>query len=79
MSYLQDKKIKQKKILQASLFVIAFFILFYFRLGIWNGLSFVSHTLFRPVLIVTNNVGGKFGSIGSFFASKILFIKKMKL
>ncbi len=70
MSYLQDKKVKQKKILKISFFVISFFILLYFRLGIWNGLSYVVHKIFRPVLIVADNVGEKFGNINSFVASK---------
>src|SRR3989338_10724216 len=70
MSYLQDKKVKQKKALKIVFSIITFFILFYFRVGIWNGFSFVSHTLFRPILVVADNVGKKLKSVGFFFISK---------
>ena len=70
MSYLLDKKIKRKKFYY---FLIAFFVclvLFYFRLGIWNGLAFVSHTVFKPVLVVGNSMGEKFKNLGAYFTSK---------
>src|SRR3989338_143132 len=70
MSYLLDKKAKQKKYFYGVFFVVILFFVFYFRSGIWNGLSFVSHTVFRPVLVVGNSIGGKLGSIGSYFSSK---------
>ncbi|MES3031907.1 MAG: rod shape-determining protein MreC [Patescibacteria group bacterium] len=80
MSYLLDKKIKQKKLLYllASFFVCL--TLFYFRISIWKGLALVSHTIFSPVLVFGNYVGGKFGSVGSFFASKnSLYIENQNL
>ncbi len=45
-------------------------ILFYFRTGIFSGLSYLSATVFRPVLTSGNNVGGKIKSIGAYFSSK---------
>ncbi|MEK7080991.1 MAG: rod shape-determining protein MreC, partial [Patescibacteria group bacterium] len=65
-----DKKIKRKKIFQIALGVVVLIILFYFRSGIFNGLSRVSQGLFRPVLILGNSVGEKFKSLNSFFISK---------
>ncbi len=70
MSYLLDKKIKRKKFFSVVFFVIIFLFLFYFRLSIFNNLSYASHKIFRPVLIFGNNLSEKFFSFGSFFISK---------
>ncbi len=70
MSYLLDKKIKKKKILYIIYGIIFCLVLFYFRLGIFNGLSVVSHTLFGPILSFGDSISGKIGSLGSFFSSK---------
>ena len=80
MSYLLDKKIKNKKIFKIIFLVFISLVLFYFRLGIFNGLAFLSHTVFRPVLIVGNNLGGKFKSLGAYFVSKnSLYLQNQKL
>lgn len=70
MSYLLDKKIKRKKFFNVALGVLVLIILFYFRLSIFNGFSYVTGGLFRPVFILGNNVGEKFTNLGSYFASK---------
>jgi cell shape-determining protein MreC len=70
MNYLLDKKIKRKKILKIASSIIVLIVLFYFRAGIFNGLSDAMAGLFRPVLILGNNIGEKFRSAGSYFASK---------
>jgi len=70
MSYLLDKKIKRQKVFYGIFFVVILLISFYFRFSIFNGLSTLSHFVFRPVLILGNNVGGTFESFGSYFASK---------
>ncbi|KKQ03178.1 MAG: hypothetical protein US12_C0019G0006 [Parcubacteria group bacterium GW2011_GWA2_36_24] len=70
MSYLLDKKIKRKKFFYLAVFLLVFLILFYFRSSIWNGFSSVSHRLFRPILILGNNLGGKLGNVSSYFAFK---------
>ena len=70
MSYLLDKKIKKKKIFFAVFGVIICVILFYFRTGIFNGLSLVSHTIFQPVLVIGNAISGKMSNVLSFFSSK---------
>ena len=44
--------------------------LFYFRVGISRGLSYVSHSIFRPVLIAGNFVGQEFLNVESYFFSK---------
>jgi cell shape-determining protein MreC len=80
MSYLLDKKTQRKKIFKIALGVVILFFLFYFRSGIFNGLSYVSQGLFRPVLILGNSVGGKFGNLGSYFISKnSLYLQNQKL
>lgn len=70
MSYLLDKKIKEKKIFKITISIVLLFILFYFRSGIFNGLSYVTGNLFRPVLVLGNNVGEKFTNTISYFISK---------
>ena len=80
MSYLLDKKIKRKKISYIIFFVVILLILFYFRSGIFNSLALFSHTIFRPVLILGNNLGGKLRSIGSYFVSKnFLYLENQNL
>lgn len=70
MSYLLDKKIKRNKFFKYAIFAVILFFLIYFRTGIFHGLSYVTHTVFRPVLILGNNVGEKLSNLGSYFYSK---------
>ena len=70
MSYLLDRKIKRKKSFKIALGVVILIVLFYFRLGVFNGLSYVSHIIFRPVLVLGNTIGEKLGGVHSFFISK---------
>ena len=70
MSYLLDKKIKRNKFFRYILFIIALFILIYFRSGIFRGFSYVSHLVFRPVLILGNNISEKLSNAGAYFYSK---------
>ena len=80
MSYLLDKKIKNKKVFKIALSVVILFILFFFRVGIFNGFSKISHKIFRPVLITGNNLGDKFKSFGAYFVSKsYLYEQNQKL
>src|ERR1035437_9708272 len=80
MSYLLDKKIKNKKIFKIAFGVIFLIILFFFRAGIFNGFSKISHKIFRPVLITGNNLGDKFKSFGAYFVSKsYLYEQNQKL
>ncbi|MFA6301146.1 MAG: rod shape-determining protein MreC [Candidatus Paceibacterota bacterium] len=80
MSYLLDKKLKRKKFFNIILGVLAFFVLFYFRVGLWNGFSFVTHSVFRPVLVLGNGIGGKFTNLGTYFTSKnALYAENQKL
>ena len=70
MSYLLDKKIKRNKFFKIGSLVLLFLILFYFRSGVYRGLSYVSYTIFRPVFIVGNSVGGTLSNLRSAFLSK---------
>jgi len=80
MSYLLDKKIKRKKFFSIVLCVVIVIILFYFRFGIFAGLSSVGQILFRPVLVVGRDIGEKFKSVGSYFISKnYLYNQNQKL
>ena len=80
MSYLQDKKVQRNKIFKITLGVVVFLILFYFRVSIFNGLSYISQGFFRPILVIGNNVGEKFKSVGLYFVSKnSLFSENEKL
>jgi cell shape-determining protein MreC len=80
MSYLLDKKIKNKKIFKIVLGVVLLVVLFYFRAGIFDGLSYLSQKLFHPVLVSGNNLGEKFKSLGTYFVSKnYLYNQNQKL
>ncbi len=70
MSYLLDRKIKRKRFFYIGFFAVLFLILFYFRGGVWAGLSYTAHKIFTPVLVVGNNVGDKIEGTSSFFTSK---------
>lgn len=70
MSYLLNKKIKRKKFLYILISIFILLVLFYFRSGIFSGLSYVSHAVFRSVLIFGNNVGEKLSNASSFLYSK---------
>lgn len=50
--------------------VILLAVLFYFRSGIFTGLSYGVRELFRPILIFKNGAGGKMSGLGAYFASK---------
>lgn len=50
--------------------IILLSVLFFFRLGIFNSLSFVSHKIFYSVLVPGNAIVDKFQSISSYFTSK---------
>jgi cell shape-determining protein MreC len=70
MSYLLDKKIKRNKVFKYILFVIVLFVLIYFRSGVFYGLSYISSVIFRPVLILGNNIGGTLSNTNSYFYFK---------
>lgn len=80
MSYLLDKKEKRKKFLNIAFGVVIFIFLFYFRLSIFNGFSYISQTIFRPILSAGNSVGEKFGNSISYFLSKnSLYVENQNL
>ncbi|MES2023185.1 MAG: rod shape-determining protein MreC [Patescibacteria group bacterium] len=70
MSYHLDKKAKQKKLKNIAIGVIVLLFLIYFRAGIFGGLSTASHFVFRPVIILGNNIGEKFSNTRAYFLSK---------
>src|ERR1035437_8720332 len=70
MTYLLDRKNKRDKVLKISLGVIVLIIAIYFRANIFDGLSSFSHTIFRPVLVLGNNIGARIYNASSFFDSK---------
>ena len=70
MSYLLDKKIRRSKFLKYALFAALALFLFYFRAGIWNGLSRFSAFVFRPVFVLGNSAGEKMSELGAYFYSK---------
>ena len=70
MNYLLDKKIKKNKIIKYSIFIVVLFIFIVFNSSIFNGFSYVSSFVFRPVLILGNNIGQYFSNLDSYFISK---------
>ncbi|MEK7113892.1 MAG: rod shape-determining protein MreC, partial [Patescibacteria group bacterium] len=68
MNYLLDKKTKRNRYLKYAVFLALFFILVYS--GIIGGFSFVTHFVFKPVIILGNSVGDKLSNLGSYFSFK---------
>jgi cell shape-determining protein MreC len=80
MSYLLDKKSQRKKFFKITLCAVLLIFLFYFRFRIFNGFSFASQIIFRPVLVVGNGVEEKLKSFGAYFVSKnYLYNQNQKL
>jgi hypothetical protein len=80
MSYLLDRKTRKRKNTKIVLFAILIIFVVYFRTNIFNGLSYATHIIFRPVIVGGNNIGEKLGNIKSFFYSKkSLFIENQDL
>jgi cell shape-determining protein MreC len=76
MNYLLDKKAKEKKFFKIAVGIVLFFILIYFRVSIFNGFSYVSHGIFRPIFILGNSLGEKLGNLGAYFLSKKSLLKE---
>ena len=70
MSYLLDKQIKKKKTTKIIIAILAIIFVFYFRTGVFRGLSYGANVIFKPVLIFGKNLGNKFSSIGDNFRNK---------
>ncbi|MBI2627519.1 rod shape-determining protein MreC [Candidatus Nomurabacteria bacterium] len=70
MNYLLDKNAKRKKFFQITALLFICLILFYFRSDIFRGLSYASHAVFRPILVLGNNFGDKFRTVRAYFSSK---------
>ncbi len=70
MSYLLDRKTKQRKITQAIVFFVFLFLLIFFRTSVLRALSTGAHFVFRPFVVLGNNVKEGFSNTGFFFQSK---------
>ncbi|MCX6752991.1 MAG: hypothetical protein NTW62_01425 [Candidatus Nomurabacteria bacterium] len=70
MSYLLDKNKKIKKYKKIGAIVFLAIVLVYFRAGVWKGLSVSVHTIFKPVIVFGQFIGGGFSNIGIEFISK---------
>ncbi|MCX6757644.1 MAG: rod shape-determining protein MreC [Candidatus Nomurabacteria bacterium] len=70
MSYLLDKKIQNRKYKKIAATILIVVVLFYFRVVVFHGLSSMTHFIFRPVVVLGNNIGSSFSSLGYFFHSK---------
>ncbi len=53
-----------------GIFLVFLAIFFYFRVSIFNGLSYAANIIFHPVLSIGNNFGAKFKNISVYFSSK---------
>ncbi len=70
MNYLLDKNAKRKKFFHIAALLFFCLTLFYFRSDIFHGLSYASHAVFRPILILGNNFGDKSRNVRAYFSSK---------
>jgi len=70
MNYRLDKENKRKRDLKFAVFAFFIFIIFLFRTTIFGSLSNTSSSIFRPVLVFGNNVGGEISNINSIFHNR---------
>ncbi|MBU0612059.1 rod shape-determining protein MreC [Patescibacteria group bacterium] len=70
MNYPLNKKAKKNNLLKIVFGIFILVALIYFRLEIFDGLSYAAHGIFRSVFIFGNNVGEKLSNTSSFFFSK---------
>ncbi len=76
MSYLLDRKIKRRKFSTIAVIVVFLFISIYFRSALFSKLSYAAHFVFKPVVVLGNNIGYKFSSTGDYFKNKKLIVLK---
>ena len=80
MSYLLDKRIKRNNFFKVAILLVFLFIAIYFRTSVFNGLAYFSNIVFRPVLVVGNNISEKFNGVSAYFGSKrTLFLQNEDL
>ena len=70
MSYLQDRRAKKKKFLKIAGGFTLLALLFYFRAGLFAGLSSAAGEILRPVLILGRGTGSRLGGLDVYFSSK---------
>jgi len=70
MSYLHDRKKSRNKLRNIGVGVGIVFLLFYFRTGVWNGLSSFTNFIFKPVINLGNNIGANIGGHTSILQSR---------
>ncbi len=70
MSYLLDKRLKRNSLIKYTTLVVLLFIFIYFKNGIFRGLSYFSHTVFSPVLVIGGNISEKLSNTSAYFYSK---------
>ena len=70
MSYLQDRKKKQKKYTQLLLLAVVFAICIAVSITFFDFFSRIGHTVFSPVLAMTNRVSTNIKNVKTFFISK---------
>lgn len=78
MSYLLDKKIKRKKVIKIFLICIFLILLFLFKKPIAHSFSNIAHFIFKPVMVVGNNVKNNFSNLSFIFSSKKNLLKDKK-
>jgi len=80
MNYLLDnKRKKNSRIYKIILVIVVLFVFFIFRNGISRGLSYASHSIFRPVLILGNGIGQKFSDLSSGLSSKKALLQENEI
>jgi cell shape-determining protein MreC len=70
MSYLRDRKTKKEKLLRLAAGLLLLAGLFYFRAGIFRGVSFAAGEVFGPVLSIGAKARASLGNLGAYFSSK---------
>ncbi|MDQ3245058.1 MAG: hypothetical protein M3P22_01805, partial [bacterium] len=76
MNHRLDKKNKNKSFLQITVLGILLLLVIVFYNPMFRGLSYIFHIISRPVLILTNTIGGKIYNMQSFLESKNILLKE---
>lgn len=79
MSYLLDRRQKKKKIILGLALAFLLLVVFYFRSGVFGGLSYVIHVVFGPVLSLGDGVSERWSGMRALIADKNSLLEENKI
>lgn len=79
MTYTLDKQKRNKKVRHTFFIIFIFFLIFYFNKPLAKILGSLTHSIFKPVLIIGNNISTRIHNFNSYFISKNTLLKEKDL